>query len=58
MFLKLLNRNEGWLLAPGYASESSDPYSAVEVPPKSFVVPGMFAPPSCQAQCPPTDVVE
>jgi len=37
-------------VAAGYASRSNAPNSEVELPPKVFVVPGIFAPPNCQAQ--------
>ena len=37
---------------------SSGPNSVVELPPKSFTVPGMNGPPSCQLHTPWRNVVE
>ena len=44
--------------ASGNRVFSSDPNSVVELPPKSFTVPGMNLPPSCQVHPPCRNVVE
>ena len=44
--------------ATGNTVASSGPNSLAELPPKSFVVPGMKSPPSCHVQPSPVDRVE
>jgi hypothetical protein len=44
--------------ATGNTVCSSGPYSLVELPPKSFFVPGMKGPPSCHVHVPLAFVVE
>jgi hypothetical protein len=48
VLLKLLYRVLTLGPATGYGDSRRPPYSAFDVPPKLFVVPGMPPPPSCQ----------
>ena len=56
--LKLLYRLTVVKPTVGYTVSSSDPYSVVELPPKSLMVRGMKSPPSCQVQVPACILVE
>jgi hypothetical protein len=60
MFPLLKSRNCFDWVNPGSGKRtwSSGPYSALELPPKLFTVPGMYLPPSCHVQLPCLTVVE